>query len=155
MEVRMHINDSTATRFWAKVDKSGDCWEWTAYRYLGYGRLRVGPKATLAHRVSFVIAHGREPRDMVLHTCDNRGCVNPAHLYEGNNADNMRDRLKRGGYDNQPRGEDNPSARLTQANVLAIRADKRIARLIAVEYGITLGHVYQIRGRRCWAWLEG
>lgn len=72
-------------RFWAKVDKAGTCWEWTAHKDRGYGRfgLKVDgtPKVLKAHRVSFAIANGPIPdRAEIDHTCRNRSCVNPAHL---------------------------------------------------------------------------
>jgi hypothetical protein len=74
-------------RFWAKVNKSGDCWEWTAYRgHNGYGQITTGAaapvkKTALAHRVSYEIANGKIPEGAVIdHKCHNKGCVNPDHL---------------------------------------------------------------------------
>lgn len=75
-----------ADRFWEKVDKSGDCWVWTAYRgRLGYGEFRTREdgklKAYKAHRMAFILAHGAIPEGKELdHLCRNRACVNPAHL---------------------------------------------------------------------------
>lgn len=72
--------------FWAKVNKSGGCWEWTASRsHNGYGEFRVrrnGESAlTRSHRVAYTLAHGPIPDGMQIdHTCHNRACVNPAHL---------------------------------------------------------------------------
>ena len=80
-------------RFWKKVDKSGDCWEWTAAKNRsGYGRFGVNGINKLAHRVVMGDPEGK----CVLHHCDNPGCVNPDHLYIGDHADNAHDRSERG-----------------------------------------------------------
>jgi hypothetical protein len=67
-------------RFWAKVDKSGECWLWTAYKARnGYGRFSVQQKPTLAHRISYSLATGELPQ-ILDHKCRVRACVNPEHL---------------------------------------------------------------------------
>lgn len=89
-------------RFWAKVDKSGGenaCWLWTASRdQLGYGffRMTAGEFMWRAHRASWVLTNG-EILDGVLvcHVCDNPPCVNPKHLYLGDNQTNSNDRVIR------------------------------------------------------------
>lgn len=79
---------SESERFWEKVDKSGDCWEWTAFRLKsGYGRFSVGGSANnggriiVAHRWAYEHLVGPIPEGLQLdHLCRNRGCVNPDHL---------------------------------------------------------------------------
>lgn len=87
-------------KFWSKVNiKSEDeCWEWTNHILpTGYGQFRIGDKKFRAHRVSWVISRGSIPKDkLVLHTCDNKKCVNPNHLYIGDHSDNTYDTVLRG-----------------------------------------------------------
>lgn len=87
-------------RFWSKVDKSGDCWVWTAAPdTAGYGQFRFEGKNVKAHRVSFFLEHGYWPK-IARHSCDNPPCVNPAHLLDGTYKDNLDDaylRDRRGG----------------------------------------------------------
>lgn len=86
-------------RFWSKVDKRGpdECWPWTGGKFWdGYGWFSVAGAKKKAHRVSFFLQHGRWPEPCCLHRCDNPGCVNPVHLFEGTHTDNMRDRERKG-----------------------------------------------------------
>lgn len=71
-------------RFWLKVDTSGDCWEWLAYKDEGgYGRFRYYGRWMPAHRASWLIAGNADinyPAQYLDHQCRNRACVNPLHL---------------------------------------------------------------------------
>ncbi len=123
----MKYTSRTIARFWSKVDKrnNDECWEWTRAKGTnGYGCIQIDGKACSTHRVSYVIHNGAIPAGFhVLHSCHNPPCVNPAHLRTGTHQDNMRDRnaaehhLRCGA-----RGEENGSARLKGADVIAIRA---------------------------------
>lgn len=68
-------------RLWSKIDASGSCWEWLAYRENGYGKFRLNGKSCMAHRVVWETLVGPIPAGLqVDHLCRNRGCVNPDHL---------------------------------------------------------------------------
>ena len=76
------LDPETAERFWRKVDKSGDCWQWlSGVDRSSYGRFRLGRSMRLAHRVAYVSMVGPIPEGLVIdHLCRNRSCVNPAHM---------------------------------------------------------------------------
>ena len=145
-------------RFWDKVDKSGECWNWTASRNeCGYGHFRVGRQSggiQKAHRVTWELTHRPIPDGMcVCHRCDNPGCVNPAHLFLGTHADNMADKVEKGRSVVNV-GETNGRAKLSEADVVAIRADTRPQAIIAAQYGISRPSVSKIRLGRTWGHVE-
>lgn len=145
------------TRFWAKVNKSGECWEWTAGAdKQGYGRIRIEGKGILAHRFSYEQANG-PIRDgaLICHHCDNPACVRPSHLYAGTPKDNARDRMERGRVvSGNHAGEANASAKLTREQVVSMRSemdDGRTCADVASEYGVSPNHASQIKNRKRWS----
>lgn len=146
-------------RFWSCVDKTGDCWIWTGQRTRdGYGRISVNQKYVGAHRVSFELANGPIPDGLyVLHSCDNRPCVNPAHLWLGTHQDNMRDMAEKGrgrerGKGGINAGASNPRAKITEQQVSEIRALRGVVKHaeIAKRFGISKGHVSAIQTGARW-----
>ena len=101
---------SLQERFFSKVDVSGGpdaCHEWRAAKNpKGYGRFAFGGRNALAHRVAWILARGpilaqsRDEQSLVLHKCDNPGCVNVNHLFLGSNQDNLDDMRGKGRYVN-------------------------------------------------------
>lgn len=153
-------------RFWSYVDKKNrdDCWLWhgSVLQTNGYGQFRVSPKdMTLAHRYAWVIVNGPIPDSMLIcHSCDiryalddrtYRRCVNPQHLFLGNNADNMADMVHK---NRQRHGEQAPGVKLTKQDVLAIRGlyDKaqRNGMQLAEEYHVSTSLIYAILLRQVW-----
>jgi hypothetical protein len=118
----------------------------------GYGVIHYKGKKTFVHRLALILTVGEplEYKPNALHVpeiCHNRACSNPRHLYWGSYKDNQADRLI-DGTSNQ--GERSSSAKLTEAQVLDIRADNRVNRLIALDYDITRATVTEIKTRRTW-----
>lgn len=103
------------------------CWEWQGPLAHGYGILRFrGDRSERAHRASLRLLKGDDPGDLwVCHTCDNKRCVNPKHLYIGTVQDNVRDAVKRG---QTPRGMGHHKNKLTEEQVDLIIATTK-------EYG--------------------
>lgn len=85
------MRGSDQVRFWAKVEKTGDCWFWTAGLFpAGYGSFWLNGRSVYAHRVAYELLRGRlGPRAVLDHTCRNRSCVNPWHLKSGTHRQNI------------------------------------------------------------------
>jgi hypothetical protein len=92
------LHSAATERFMAKVEvvESG-CAEWRAALHRdGYGKFTFGRKTIAAHKAAWLIFRGEVPAGKwVLHTCDNRKCVNLDHLYLGTPSDNVRDKIER------------------------------------------------------------
>lgn len=129
----------------------GGCWWWLGpVTKNGYGLLsweRPGlPRLYRTHRVAFTAYHGEPGSLHVCHTCDNRTCCNPDHLFLGTHADNMADRNVKGRQAFQ-KGESHGGHVLTEAGVLEIRrlvAGGMTQKDVASIYGVcraTVGHI--------------
>lgn len=148
-----------AVRFWSYVDKSGGpnaCWLWRgSTKPSGYGQFRTRHgKVVLTHRYSYELENGsiQNPEMCVCHHCDNRVCVNPAHFFLGTRADNLADMRTKNRHFNlivMP-GSKHPSAKLTEADAMAIKVDRRKLKYIAAQYGISMSLVWSIRAGRAW-----
>ena len=159
------------TRFWSKVDRSGDCWLWTGGKtVVGYGLYYIGDyRRAYAHRFAYEVSKGDIAADMlVCHTCDNPTCVRPDHLWLGTDSDNAWDKVAKGrscrgdehGLRKRPdrvaRGEGKPlTAKLTETQVRAIRqryaAGGVTQREIAADYGVSGSLITMIVQRKRWA----
>lgn len=145
-------------RFWSKVTVGSplECWTWKAGKNAcGYGTIGDGntpARSILAHRLSWIIAHGKVPDGLcVLHHCDNPPCCNPAHLYVGTMKDNCIDRDKRGRHGNI-KGERHGRARLNWEKVAEIRKlwPKMTMQQIAAKFGVTPGTIWFVVKLKTW-----
>lgn len=85
----------------------------------GYGNVKVRGVAKLTHRVTWEEVNGPIPEGAyVLHSCDTPACVNPDHLFLGNQYANMKDAAKKG---RMRRGEEHHNAKLTEEKVRKLR----------------------------------
>ena len=84
---------SDEERFWSKVDKSGECWVWTAALFeKGYGAFWLNGRQIRAHRFSFELAGGKRGPDQVIdHRCHTKACVRPDHLRAVSHRENSMD----------------------------------------------------------------
>lgn len=167
-------------RFWSFVDKSAGpdaCWPWMGQKIHGYGYFWMRGASHRAHRVSYELASGVRPGGLlVCHRCDNRACVNPAHLFAGTHKENMADMKAKGRASSgaahsaivlasRPRGDLHHSrvkpwvmargsshgmARLTEPEVIEIRRSNEDRVSLAAKYGISASMVWRIRRRLSW-----
>lgn len=146
----------TEDRFWSKVDKSSDCWNWTASKgRFGYGVFGIGhSKTVLSHRFAWSEVNGPIQEGVcVLHKCDNPSCVRPDHLFLGTVADNNLDKMSKGRCPDRA-GEKNNRAKLTQGQVDTMRrlwATGRYSRAqIASTFSITSTYAKRIIDGKRW-----
>lgn len=145
-------------RFESKVVKAsfGDHDEWSGtLNRDGYGTIKNEyGRNEGAHRVAFRLYNGPIPAGMfVLHTCDERCCVNPKHLFLGTNQANMDDMIAKG-RKVIVRGESHGMTPLTDAQVREIRADPRSSRALAPLYSVSRVTISNVKSRRTWAHLK-
>lgn len=92
----------SAKKVFLLLDRSGGddaCWPITkGIGSKGYGRLTVEGRKKLAHRIMLELKLNRRLNsgECSLHRCDNPPCCNPAHLFPGTKADNMKDAVAKG-----------------------------------------------------------
>ena len=144
-----------AERFWEKVSKTDGCWLWTASLTRGgYGQfpLRKGV-IRRAHRIAWELTNGPVPDGLwVLHQCDNPPCVRPDHLFLGTPKDNTADKIAKG-RSNMPHGSARPQAKISEADVIAIRnarAQGATGAELARQYGVHRTAIYHICQRDYW-----
>lgn len=139
--------------FWKHVDVShkAPCWEWTSAKsWNGYGQFGCCGKGYRAHRFiwEYLNPNIDTRKKDICHTCNNRWCVNPQHLYLGTRQDNMNDAKKGGTI---LKLENHPNAKLTDMEVRGIRIMCRGGlkrKEIASIFNICIQHVNAIYSRR-------
>lgn len=139
---------------YGKRDPVTGCLIWTRARVgKRYGRMKIDGRNELVHRVAWVEENGPIPAGKkVLHRCDCPPCFEGSHLFLGTQADNVADMVAKRRHRPPPNawGSDRHSAKVTEAQIPAIRADGRAYRLIAADFGIAPSTVCNIKSRKTW-----
>ncbi len=146
-------NPTLGDRFWAKVDKSGDCWLWMASKSLtGYGRYRHGGKHRQAHRLALEERLGSHlGQDLhACHHCDVPSCVNPDHLFAGTREENMADRKAKCRHERCGPHKLNPVA-IQVIRYFAKKGGWGWQTRVARAYGINVSTVRRIINGEMWS----
>ena len=139
MAIRKGARERQLRRYQSRVSVGAEnsCWEWSGPMHTqGYGIMYWEGRAEKSHRIAFELAKGSIPAGAyICHTCDNRTCCNPAHLFLGDHLANMQDKARK----------DRAGRKLSNAQAAAIRVDPRTQSAIAAEYGISQPMVGRIK----------
>ena len=128
-----------------RFENVNGCWEWSGtHNGYGYGIfLMPGEKPVRAHRYSYEFYVGPIPEGMVImHTCDNPPCVNPAHLRVGTKAENNADAARK---NRTNKGAKHWNCRLSDDDIAAIRASDEPKAALAKRYGVDYSHIWRIK----------
>lgn len=145
---RSMMDEKQIKLFWNMVENKDpdECWNWLGKKTRdGYGALRRNGRFMSAHRASYEISTGDSANGYcVMHTCDNKTCVNPRHLKKGTHKENMQDMVAKGRQGKQlPRKKPTLPAR----SVLSIRRNYLLGQSknsLAKEFGISTRSVRDI-----------
>jgi hypothetical protein len=150
----MDFSQAEIERFLKSFEKSESCWNWVkGMAKNGYGFFymkREGRKTFHAHRVSWEYHNNMPiPEGMLIcHTCDNKKCVNPAHLYVGTSFDNNRDTVNRNRA-KRTIGDNCSWAKISEADVMDIIKSNDNQYDIAKKYGVDQSTISNIKtGKR-------
>lgn len=153
---RMLSPKQIAAHFWELVEKTDSCWIWRgSIHWNGYGSFHSRPYGKKnAHRWAWALTHDTMPPSSidVCHSCDNRRCVRPDHLFLGTRRDNMRDAANKG---RTLIGEQHPNAKLTDEQVRQLRSIKASQGItnaaLGRQFGVSASQVSMICAGKRWA----
>lgn len=117
----------------------------------GYGKItrrKLKNGTILAHHYAWFLETGKWPEDQLLHSCDNPPCCEVGHLTEGDQLANMADAKAKGRIKH---GEAHHAAKLSEADIIAIRAAPGRQVDIAQSFCIDQSNVSYIKRGKTWA----
>jgi hypothetical protein len=159
-EAAMSATDNDKKRFFGRVTKTESCWLFSNAPSHPYGQIFIQGWDHFAHRFSKLIHDGRpdDEAPFACHTCPNRNCVNPDHLYWGSQGDNNRDTESSVGGFRRKRGENHGNSKLSAQDVLSIyksvEAGSTLASM-AKKYGVDETNIKLIVTQKAWRHLTG
>lgn len=136
-----------------------DCWEWPLSRNkkTGYGQFMISANPMIletSHRVSYALFNGSiSDGEYICHTCDNRACFNPKHLFSGTPADNVFDMFQKGRQaknKNMPELESNYNSKLDINKVLFIRQSNLSTRKLAKLFCVSQTAIRCAKNKSTW-----
>ena len=147
---------TTEQRFTEKIGKTSarGCHLWIgaigSHGYGMFGWRSLYKHMVPAHRVAYELVHGAVPEGMcVCHTCDNRLCVNPSHLFLGTHLDNSNDKISKG-RDRHALGEAASKAKLSEKDVIFIRNSVDGPTALGRRFGVSPNQIWMIKTKRSW-----
>lgn len=144
-------SDAFRLRFWSKVAVRGhdDCWEWAAKsKTRGYGVIHVEQRRYYATHVAMLLSGNPRPDGlMILHSCDNKLCVNPIHLRWGTCAENIQEAAQRGLMHN---GAKTGGAKLSIDAVKEIKSSNETQKFLASKFGVDPSTISYVKSGRSW-----
>lgn len=140
-----------------KIDDN-NCWICVSHLVNdgGYPMINVKQKPWRISRWSYTHYYEKqigEKGNVILHSCDNRLCINPLHLSEGTHADNVADMVNKG-RQAFVQGEDHGFAKLTEENVISIFNSNLSRKNLAKIYNVHIDTVASIQNGRTWKHLN-
>jgi len=145
---KITLNKKTGQTIRYAVNSNG-CWICVSHKpeISGYPRIKCKGVHSKAHRHVYKLYNGDIPESVLIrHTCDERTCINPAHLIPGSHADNIRDAVERGRM----------HSKLTKEQVLEIRAIRTgTFTEIAKKYNVSPATISGIKNGKSWGHLKG
>ena len=121
---KLNLSMTVVTEFWSNVyipkDHVNDCWKWISYtNFDGYGTFQKNNVKSSAHRLSYQSYFGKitDANLCVMHSCNNRWCVNPNHLSLGTRTQNNQYMVD---CDRQAKGDDIHHCKLSDKLVIEL-----------------------------------